>query len=99
MNEALKSLLEFTDSLPGESYVSVSYLKFHLFRTEVLNPSDDDTQLIMDIKTMVMDYLNEKYDDQITDDLLDMASLVYARFKTQYIKPDKIEAIKTRAVS
>lgn len=101
MNEALKPLLEFTDSLSGESYVSVSYLKpvLHLFRTEVLKPSDDDTQLTKDIKTMVMEYLNEKYDDQRTDDLLDMASLVDPRFKTQYIKPDKIEAIKMRVVS
>lgn len=46
-----------------------------------------------------MEYLNEKYDDQRTDDLLDMASLVDPRFKTQYIKPDKIEAIKMRVVS
>lgn len=101
MNEALKPLLEFTDSLSGESYVSVSYLKpvLHLFRTELLNPSDDDTQLTKDIKTMVMEYLNEKYDDEMTDELLDMASLLDPRFKTQYIRPDKIEAIKTRAVT
>ncbi|XP_028980083.1 zinc finger BED domain-containing protein 1-like [Esox lucius] len=101
MNEALKPLLEFTDSLSGESYVSVSYLKpvLHLFRTELLNPSDDDTQLTKDIKTAVIEYLNEKYDDEITDKLLDMASLLDPRFKTQYIRPDKIEAIKTRAVT
>ncbi|KAI7799132.1 putative zinc finger BED domain-containing protein 1-like, partial [Triplophysa rosa] len=101
VNEALKPLLEFTDSLSGETYVSVSYLKpvLHLFRTEVLKHSDDDTQLTKDIKAMVMDYLDEKYDDDGTDSLLDMASLVDPRFKTHYIKPDKIETIKTRAVS
>ncbi len=101
INEALKPLLEFTDSLSGESYVSVSYLKpvLHLFRTEVLKHSGDDTQLTKDIKTMVIEYLSEKYDDEITDELLDMASLVDPRFKTRYIRPDTIEAIKTRAVS
>ena len=48
---------------------------------------------------MVMEYLNDKYDAQITHDLLDMASLVNPRFKTQYIKPGKIEAIKMGVVS
>ncbi|KAL1254476.1 hypothetical protein QQF64_016705 [Cirrhinus molitorella] len=101
INEGLKSLLEFTDSLSGESYVSVSYLKpvLHLFKTEVLKHSDDDTQLTKDIKTVVIDYLSEKYDEEITDELLDMASLVDPRFKTQYIRPEKIEGIKKRAVS
>ncbi len=72
--------MEFTDSVSGESYVSVSYLKpvLHLFTTNVLKPSDDDTQLTMDIKTMGMEYLSDKYDD-----LLDMASLLNPRFKTQ----------------
>ncbi|CAM4623496.1 unnamed protein product [Leuciscus chuanchicus] len=46
-----------------------------------------------------MAYLNEKYADQVTDDLLDVATLVDPRFKAQYIKPDKVEAIKTRALA
>ncbi|XDV47123.1 hypothetical protein PO909_016829, partial [Leuciscus waleckii] len=71
----------------------------HKAISQLLNPSDDDTQLTKDIKTAVIEYLNEKYDDEITDELLDMASLLDPRFKTQYIRPDKIEAIKTRAVT
>lgn len=43
----------------------------------------------MDIKTAVIEYLNEKYNDEIKDKLLDMASLLDLRFK----------AIKTRAVT
>lgn len=101
MNEALSPLLEFTDSLSGESYVSVSYLKpvLHLFRTELLKPTEDEAQLTKDLKTTVMAYLDEKYADQTTDDLLDVATLVDPRFKSQYIKPEKVEAIKMRAVS
>ena len=45
-----------------------------------------------------MDYLNEKYDDQTTDDLLDMASLVDPRFKTHHIKDEKVDHIKARAM-
>ena len=101
MHEALNPLLEFTDSLSGECYVSVSYLKpmLHLFKTQILKTSDDETQLTNDIKMTVMAYLDEKYADQKTADLLDVATLVDPRFKVQYTKPEKIDAIKMRAVS
>ncbi|KAL3991353.1 troponin I, fast skeletal muscle [Sarotherodon galilaeus] len=98
---ALNPLLEFTDSLSGESYVSVSYLKpmLHLFRTQILKPSEDETQLTKDLKMTVMAYLDEKYNDQITNELLDVATLVDPRFKVQYINAEHVDAIKMRAVS
>lgn len=78
IDAALSSLLEFTDALSGESYVSVSFLKpvMHLFNTSILKEAEDDTELTRTIKTTVMGYLNEKYDDPAMDDLLDMACLV-----------------------
>ena len=93
--------LEFTDALSGESYVTVSYLKtvIHLFYTDVMKPDDGETELTQTIKTIVMDYLNEKYDDLATGDLLDIASLVDPRFITHYIKEEKVGHIKARAVS
>ncbi|XP_039901550.1 E3 SUMO-protein ligase ZBED1-like [Simochromis diagramma] len=98
---ALNPLLEFTDSLSGECYVSVSYLKpmLHLFRTQILKPSEDETQLTKDLKMTVMTYLDEKYNDQITNELLDVATLVDPRFKVQYINAEHVDAIKMRAVS
>lgn len=68
-------------------YTSVSYLKavLHLFNTQVLKPQDDDTQLTTTIKEGILNYLNDKYDDQTTEELLDMASFVDPRFKTKYI--------------
>ncbi|XP_061780376.1 E3 SUMO-protein ligase ZBED1 [Nerophis lumbriciformis] len=101
LHEALTPLLEFTDSLSGESYVTVSYVKLvlHLFRTDLLNEKDQDTQLTKDLKTTIMTYLDEKYADSATDDLLNMAAFVDPRFKAQYISPEKEEAIKERAVS
>lgn len=97
---ALNPLLEFTDSLSGECYVSVSYLKpmLHLFRTQILKPSEDETQLTKDLKMTVMTYLDEKYNDQITNELLDVATLVDPRFKVQYINAEHVDAIKMRAV-
>lgn len=94
-------LLEFTDSLFRESYVTVSYVKpvLQLLRTKLLTVNELDTQLTKDFKTKIMAYLDEKYADQATDDLLDMATLVDPRFKAQYIKPNKVEAIKTQALA
>ncbi|XP_067257290.1 E3 SUMO-protein ligase ZBED1-like [Chanodichthys erythropterus] len=85
IDAALSSLLEFTDALSGESYVSVSFLKpvMHLFNASILKEAEDDTELTRTIKTTVMGYLNEKYDDPAMDDLLDMACLVDPRFKLQ----------------
>lgn len=99
--KALNQLADFTDVLSGEEYVSVSYLKpvLHLFNEEVLKPVADDSELTKTIKASVINYLNEKYDDAATDDLLNIASLVDPRFKTRYIKDDKVEAVRSRTVA
>ncbi|XDV20661.1 hypothetical protein PO909_025953 [Leuciscus waleckii] len=84
MNKALSPLKEFTDALSGELYPSVSYLKpvLHLFNNQILKHQDGITELTTTIKEGILKYLNEKYDDQTTQDLLDIASLVDPRFKT-----------------
>ncbi|XP_072560454.1 E3 SUMO-protein ligase ZBED1-like isoform X1 [Paramormyrops kingsleyae] len=99
--KALNPLANFTDALSGEKYVSVSYLKpvLHLFNEEVLKPVADDSELTKTIKASVISYLNEKYDNAATDDLLSIASLVDPRLKKRYIKDDKLEAVKSRAVA
>lgn len=76
VQEALSPLLEFTDSLSGESSVTVSYIKLvlQLLRTKLLCASERDTQLTKGFKTKIMAYLDEKYAGQVTDDLLDMAT-------------------------
>lgn len=101
INKALGPLTEFTDALSGEKYVSVSFLKpvLHLFNTEVLR-RQDDTELTEAIREGILEYLNEKYDDQTTEDLLDMATLVDPRFKTAYIQDEeRVELIKARAAT
>ncbi|XP_062312234.1 E3 SUMO-protein ligase ZBED1-like [Osmerus eperlanus] len=101
ISKTLGPLLEFTDALSGEEYVSVSYIKpvLHLFNNTVLAASDDDTELTTDMKKVILGYLNKKYSDPETVDLLDMASLVDPRFKGKYIADDHQEFIKTRAVA
>lgn len=99
INKALSPLKDFTDALSGELYPSVLYLKpiLHLFNNQILKHQDGDTELTTTIKEELLKYLNEKYDDQKTKELLDMASLVDPRFKTTYIKQERVDYIKTRA--
>jgi len=101
VNKAVSPLVEFTDALSGEQYVSVSYLKpvLHLFNEQVLKAQDDDTQLTKDIKVRILDYLNEKYADQSTQELLDMASLLDPRFKTTYIEAERVNYMKDKAAA
>ncbi|XP_076137121.1 E3 SUMO-protein ligase ZBED1-like [Alosa pseudoharengus] len=101
INKAVKPLQEFTDALSGESYVSVSYIKpvLHLFKTSLLEPGEEDTELTKTIKGNIMRYLDDKYSDPVKDELLDMASLVDPRFRTTYIDPDKVEEVKKRDVA
>ncbi len=81
--------------------MSVSYVKpvLYLLKVNILSLNDDDTELTKTMKTTILSYLTDKYQDPATDGLLDMASLVDPRFKTQYIDRDKIEGIQARAVS
>lgn len=101
VNRALSPLVEFTDALSGEEYVSVSYLKpvLHLLNTTVLAAAEDDTTVTKRIKGGILQYLNDKYDDPATDDLLDMASLVDPRFKMAYVADNRKAYIKAKAMA
>lgn len=68
VDKTLTPLAEFTDALSGELYVSVSSVKpsLHLFKSSVLAVKEDDTDLIHTIKSKILGYLEEKYNDEKT---------------------------------
>ncbi|CDQ62441.1 unnamed protein product [Oncorhynchus mykiss] len=47
----------------------------------------------------VRDYLNDKYTDPKTDELLTIATFLDPRFKTTYITTEKLVEVKVRAAS
>ncbi|XP_061918596.1 E3 SUMO-protein ligase ZBED1-like [Entelurus aequoreus] len=98
LNNALGPLQEFTDALSGEAYVSVSYLKpvLHLLRTSILTVDKDDPDLPRDIKSRALRYIEDKYSDPATQELLDIASFLDPRFKTDYIRAENVPDIKER---
>ncbi|KAK0132988.1 Zinc finger BED domain-containing protein 1 [Merluccius polli] len=100
VSKALGSLLEFTAALSGEDYVSVSHIKpiLNLFNTTILAPEEGDTDMTKSLKKKML-YMNSKYEERVTQELLDVASFVDPRYKTQYISVNDIPIIKARLVS
>lgn len=96
--ESINKALSPLDALPGEDYVSVSYLKpvLHLLRTSTLAESDNDTDLSKEMKSRALHYIEDKYNDPVTQELLDFTSFLDPRFKTTYIDEDNVPHIKER---
>lgn len=100
VSKALGPLLDFTDALSSENYVTVSCLKptLHLFNSELLQGKDEDTDLTRKIKSSILDYMNTKYGDQEVQELINMATILDPRFRTQYMSQEEILVIKARVV-
>ncbi|XP_051959033.1 uncharacterized protein LOC127626931 [Xyrauchen texanus] len=90
IKKSLSPLVEFTDALSGEKYVSVSFLKpnLHLFSNSILEVQEDDADLAKSFKQNIVDYLTDKYSDSATQELLDMACALDQRFKLKYVRED-----------
>ncbi|XP_067270785.1 E3 SUMO-protein ligase ZBED1-like [Pseudorasbora parva] len=100
VSKALGPLLDFTDALSSENYVTVSCLKptLHLFNNELLQRKDEDTDLTMTIKSSILDYMNTKYSDPEVQKLINMATFLDPRFRTQYLSQEEILVIRARVV-
>ncbi|KAA8579887.1 hypothetical protein FQN60_005422, partial [Etheostoma spectabile] len=65
-------------------------------RSSVLRVNDDETDLTCSIKTKILSSLEEKYNDHLTQELLDMASALNPRFRLSYISGDNVASIHAR---
>ncbi|XP_035251445.1 uncharacterized protein LOC118215110 isoform X1 [Anguilla anguilla] len=101
ISKSLSPLVEFTDALSGEKYVSVSFVKpmLHLFNTSILAVEEEDPDPTRSIKMKILAYLNDKYSDPHTQELLDMASALGPRFKLNYVSEDNMGSIQARLTS
>ncbi|KAK1905234.1 Zinc finger BED domain containing protein 1, partial [Dissostichus eleginoides] len=60
--------------------------------------TDEDTALTKEIKSLVLGYMENKYSDPATQELLDITSFVDPRFKTDYMSEKRAHASTTDAV-
>lgn len=100
IQRALKPLQDFTDALSGEEYVTLSYIRpvLHLFNSSLLAPEEGDSELTKSIKHTILTYLNEKYSEPSTSDLLDIASFIDPRYRGKYVSSGKLVALKERVI-
>lgn len=68
-------------------------------KTSVLAEKEEDSDLTRSIKMKILDYMNTKYDDPATQELLDMSCFMDPRFKANYISGENVSDIKTRVMS
>ncbi|RXN25041.1 zinc finger BED domain-containing 1-like protein [Labeo rohita] len=101
VNKALSPLQDFTDALSGERYVSVSCVKptLHLLNTSVLAEEEEDTNLTKSLKSKILAYLNKKYEDSVTQELLNMSSFLDPRFRTQHISEQETQTLKEQVIT
>ena len=88
INAALSPVAEFTDFMSGKKHVSVSAIKplmQHLERI-LLEEKEDESDLIKNIKLHIFEYMDSKYNDSSTEDLLNLCTFLDPRFKFDYIK-------------
>ncbi|RXN21005.1 zinc finger BED domain-containing 1-like protein [Labeo rohita] len=71
----------------------------HLFSSSILKVNDDGPELTNNIRTKILSYLEEKYKDPETQELLDMASALDPRFKLQFVSEDRVTPIQARLLS
>uniref|UniRef100_A0AAV2MBN1 BED-type domain-containing protein n=1 Tax=Knipowitschia caucasica TaxID=637954 RepID=A0AAV2MBN1_KNICA len=93
-----KHLLEYNKAVKAREEASASTDDV-IFNNDLLKVKDNDTQLTKDIKTAILDYMNKSYKDSVTERLINMASLLDPRFRTEYLSESESEAIKVQAIS
>ena len=92
------TLFKFTGMLSAENFVTVSVILpviHHILKNEVLSIANDDTQLTEDIKTWILCYLEQKYNDFDICELLNLATFLDPRFVTEYT-PTSVEVAATK---
>lgn len=100
VNNALSALKDFTDILSAEKHVTVSAIKpiLNHLRNDILAIKDDDFELTKNIKSRILSYLEDKYDEPEINTLLDIAGLLDPRFKTHFISSENADLIKNKVI-
>ncbi|XP_024859016.1 E3 SUMO-protein ligase ZBED1-like [Kryptolebias marmoratus] len=100
VSKALGSLHEFTDALSAENYVTVSCLKpvLELFKSDLLQPKDGETDLTRKIKGSIAEYLDKKYgEDPEVMEMVHMATMLDPRFHAKYLSQEETQVVRGRA--
>ncbi|XP_060774010.1 zinc finger BED domain-containing protein 4-like [Neoarius graeffei] len=98
VNKALKPVADFTDILSGENYITVSSLVPMLGHLEsVLEKCDDDSELTANLKRVVLEQMERRYDDTIQR-MLRKATLLDPRYRGDHMSPQALRCTKCELI-
>ena len=98
---ALEPVADFTDVLSAEKKVTASCLRpllKHLC-TEALVEAEGDTTLKKDIQSKIKLYMNEKYEDENTREMINLACSLDPRFMMKYFSENKSYFLRHKITS
>ena len=100
LNAVLDPLATFTDTLSGETQVTVSCIKpiLYILQSDVCAEQSSDTQLTSDIKQRVLGYMAKSYSDPKIEELINIASYVDPRFMADYLEDTEYETVTDRLI-
>lgn len=95
VNKALKPVADFTDILSGEKYVTVSSLVPMLGHLEgVLERCEEDTELTANLKRVVMEQMERRYEEP-TQRMLRKATFLDPRYRGDHMSPPLLDSTKS----
>jgi len=99
--EALSPLEDLTDFLSGDSHITISSVIPVLYNlaTKVLKVKEDDSTLAKNIKQHVISYMEEKYTDSKTKEILNIATFLDPRFKVDFVEGDDLETLDDNIIN
>ena len=98
---ALKPVADFTDALAAEKQVTTSCLRpmMEHLNTEALVENEGDTTLKKDIQHKIKQYMNTKYDDDNTRELISLATILDPRFKSNYCTEEDKTTLQEKIIA
>ncbi|XP_028408650.1 zinc finger BED domain-containing protein 1-like [Dendronephthya gigantea] len=112
LNNALSPLKDFTDILSASSYITISVVKpiLHRLSTVELATKDEDLPLARQLKSEILRRLKSRYQAADLQRLLNVASFLDARYKTDFMlnnvdneegddEPSQVQFVKEELLS
>ncbi|CAM4671491.1 unnamed protein product [Leuciscus chuanchicus] len=87
------------DDPAAVDHVTISCVKpvLNLFSNNILQAKENDIDLTKAIKKSVLDNINSKYGETVTEELINLATLLEPCFRTEHMSESESKAIQARA--
>ncbi|XP_067226603.1 E3 SUMO-protein ligase ZBED1-like [Chanodichthys erythropterus] len=92
VNNALKPVVDFTDILSGENYVTVSSLLPMLAHLEGVL---EESKLTADLKRVILEQMEGRYGDDTIQRMMRKATLLDPRYRGDHMKPPELHSTKS----